>query len=113
MAEQKAMRPQEPLTREESEPLWRWERRITWLNVAAMGGLLLAGVAAHRFGDFAWLQRPFLGGAIVLIAAAAVLQFRERCPRCGARLRSKLLNLLPDKCASCGVDFPRPPRRDG
>jgi hypothetical protein len=103
---------QDPLTREESEWLWRWERQMTWLNVSAMGGLLLAGVAAHRFGDFAWLQRPFLAGAIVLIAAAAVLHFRGRCPRCGARLRGKLLKLLPDKCAVCGVAFPRPPPAD-
>lgn len=106
------MRQQEPLTAEESERLWRWERQVSWLHIAAMGGLLLAGVAATRFGDRAWLQYPLLGGFAALVASATVLQMRGRCPRCGTRLRGKLLAVLPDKCAVCGVAFPRPPTAD-
>jgi len=107
------MRPQEPLTPEEMQPLWRWERQVSWLQVAAMGGFLLAGLAANRFGDLAWLSHPLLAGAVALLLAAAVLQLRARCPRCRTRLRSKILRLLPDKCADCGVVFPRPPSANG
>jgi hypothetical protein len=107
------MGPQEPLTPAEMEPLWRWERQATWLQVAAMGGFLLAGLAANRFSDLTWLNRPLLAGAIALLLAAAVLQIRARCPRCRTRLRSRILRMLPDKCPACGVLFPRPPSADG
>lgn len=107
------MRPQEPLTLEEMGPLWRWERQVLWLNVAAMGGFLLAGLAANRLGDLAWVHQPLLAGAIVLLLAAGVLQVRARCPRCRTRLRSKILRMLPDKCAVCGVQLPRPPSANG
>jgi hypothetical protein len=95
------------------EPLWRRERQVTWLQVAAMGGFLLAGLAANRFGDLAWLNQPVFAGAIVLLLAAAVLQIRARCPRCRTRLPSRILRMLPDKCAACGVVFPHPPSASG
>ena len=106
------MSPQEPLTGEEMQRLWRWERQVSWLYVAAMGGFLLASVAANRFGDLAWISRPLLAAALLVLAAAGALQFRERCPRCRTRLRSGVLKMLPDKCSTCGVAFPRPPKAD-
>jgi hypothetical protein len=109
---QSMMHQPEPLARDEMERLWRLERQVTWLHISAMGVLLLGSVAIHNYGDVPWLRVPVLTGIIVLVAAAAVMQFRVRCPRCGTRLRSKLLTVLPDKCATCGVDFPRPPRTD-
>jgi len=107
------MRQREPLSREEMEPLWRWERQMTWFHTAAMGGLLLVSVVAYRFNYLDWLGRPVLGLVLLLLAAAAVLQFRVRCPRCGARLHGKIIKLLPDKCAVCGVELPRPPSASG
>jgi hypothetical protein len=103
----------EPLTREELEPLWRSERQVSWLNVAAMGVFLLASVTAYRDGQLAWFGRPLLVAVLALLLAAAVLQFRARCPRCRTRLRGKILRMLPDKCAACGVEFPRPPAANG
>jgi hypothetical protein len=103
---------QQPLTREEMERLWRWERHMTWLYMSAMGALLLGSIAINRFGDLPWLRGLVLTAVMVLVTAAAVLQLRGRCPRCHARLRSKLMTVLPDKCARCGVDFPRPPQID-
>ena len=100
---------QEPLTREELERLWRRERQMTWFHSAAMVVLLLIGVAAYRYGDLAWFRGLFVGVVGVLVVAAGVLQLRERCPRCGARLRTKVLVLLPDKCGACGVALSRPP----
>jgi len=104
---------QHELTREEVEPLWHRERRVAWLQVAAMGGLLLAGVTAYRDGNLTWLARPLLAGVLILLAAAAALQFTGRCPRCRTRVRTGLLKVLPDKCRACGVQFPRPPAAGG
>jgi hypothetical protein len=99
-----------PLTAEEMQPLWHWERRVTWLYVGAMAALLLAGLAASRFGELAWVQAPLLVGFAVLLVAAGVLHLFARCPRCGTRVRSGVLKMLPDKCSGCAVVFPRPPR---
>ena len=104
---------QESLTPAEMEPLWRRDRQATWLQVVAMAGFLFAGLAANRFGDLAWLGSPVLAAAVVLLFAAAALQIRARCPRCRARVRSKILKMLPDRCAACGVAFPRPPSANG
>jgi len=82
---------------------------MTWFHAVAMGVLLLIGVAAYRYGDLAWFRGAFVGVIAILVGAAAVLQFRERCPRCGARLRTKVLVLLPDKCSTCGTSLLRPP----
>ena len=50
-----------------------------------------------------------LAFVLVLVAVATMLQLRERCPRCGARLRTKSLLRLPRGCRICGVAFERPP----
>jgi hypothetical protein len=97
----------EPLTQAEVEPLWRRERQVGWLQIAAMAALLLAGVSAQRIGT--WLANALLAGALLLLVAATVLQVRSRCPRCQTRLRGKILRILPDRCPACGVAFPRQP----
>ncbi len=107
------MRQPEPLTLAELEPLWRKERRVSWLQVASMVGLLLAGVIAQRITTLAWLVPPLLAGALMFLFAAAVLQVRTHCPRCRTWLRGKLLRMLPDKCPGCGVVFPREPSANG
>jgi hypothetical protein len=104
------LHPQGVLTDEEMAPLWRWERQSSWLNMGAMGALLLAGFVSQRQGSIAWLSGPLLALTLALLVAAAVLQLRARCPRCRAGLRAKILRMLPDKCAACGVLLPRPPR---
>jgi hypothetical protein len=111
--DQAEMHQAEPLTPAQMEPLWRWERQMTWLQISAMGVLLLGGVALHRYGDLPWLRLPIVSGVIGLISAAAVLQLRARCPHCRARLRSRLMTVLPDKCGRCGVAFPREPQAGG
>jgi hypothetical protein len=100
---------QDPLTQHEVAPLWRRERLVGWLQIAAMAAFLLAGAVGYRDGAVTWLGYPLLASVLVLLFAAAVLQFGARCPRCGARLRSKILKMLPDNCAACGVELPRPP----
>jgi hypothetical protein len=102
------VRQKEPLTPEELDRLRRRERQMTGFHAAALGVLLLTGLAAYRYGDLAWFRGLFLALIAALAAVAAVLQLRERCPRCGARLRSKLLLALPERCRVCGVSFQRP-----
>ena len=98
-----------PLTRAELEPLWRRERWMSWLQIAAMAGFLLAAAVAQRGGTAAALATPLLVGAVMLLGAGAALQVGTRCPRCRAWLRGKIFRMLPDKCPHCGVDFPRQP----
>jgi hypothetical protein len=110
---QATMRQRQALTPEEMEPLWRWERQVGWLNIAAMAAFLLASAIGYRDDTLAWFARPLLATSLVLLLAAGLLQFRARCPRCRARLRSKIIRMLPDTCTACGVDLPRPPSASG
>jgi hypothetical protein len=52
-----------------------------------------------------------IGIVVALVVAGAVVQFRERCPRCRTLLGRQGRVLLPPQCSSCGVFFPR--RQDG
>jgi hypothetical protein len=98
-----------PLTREELERLWRFESRTVRFHVVAVPLLIAAAALVFLIGDAAWVRRLALGLVLVLVVAASVLQFSERCPRCRARLRVKTLMRLPDRCGFCGVAFERPP----
>ncbi len=110
--EPRAVRQEEPLTPEELERLQRRERQVALVHAAALGAVLLAILAAYRFGDSAWFRGLFVAVVVVSAAAAAVVQLLERCPRCGARLHRKLLVAAPEACAACGVHL-RPPPADG
>jgi hypothetical protein len=78
----------------------------------AMTTIAIAAALAVTYGETAWMRRSALGLVLVLVLAAAVVQFRERCPRCGSRLGTQSRLLLPDKCRKCGVVFERPPKLD-
>ncbi len=99
----------EPLTRAESERLWRYERAL--VRAGAMAVLLLAvGLgAAYAFGEAAWVRLAVIAGAAALILGALMLQMGERCPRCGTRVASLT---PPERCRNCGVAFPRPEHLD-
>ena len=107
------MHTREPLTRDELVRLWRWERHMLRFHTVAMTLLVLAAAAAYLYSDIAWVRRSLLVLVTALVVAATILQVREKCPRCGARLRTKSLLRLPDKCAVCGTDFERPPTTAG
>jgi hypothetical protein len=103
------VRAPEPLTRTELQRLWRWERDMGRFHTAAIAALLVCALAIYLYSDIAWARRSVLVAVIALVAAATVLQLRERCPRCNARLRTKTLLRLPARCHFCGVAFERPP----
>jgi hypothetical protein len=99
----------EPLSRDELERLWRWERHMTRFHAVAMTLLLVCAAATFLWSDIAWLRRLLLAIVLLLVAAATMLQLREKCPRCGARLRTKSLLRLPERCSICKIAFERPP----
>jgi hypothetical protein len=101
-----------PLTRPELERLWRWERSMARYYVTAMTLVLIAAALAIAYSDVAWVRRAALILVLVLLVGATIMQFRERCPRCGWRLRTKSRLTLPERCMGCGVRFERPPKLD-
>ena len=103
------MRQQEPLTPEELEQLRRRGGQMAWFHAAAMATLMIGAVGISRYGDLAWFRHALVAAVAVLVLAGAVLQLRQRCPRCGARLASRLLMLPPEQCGTCGVALTRPP----
>lgn len=99
--------PPKPLDPQELARVHAWQRRMYWYYGGAMLCIITGFYLMLRFGENAWL-RPALAGMIVaLMAAGAVVQFRERCPRCGTLLGRQSRFILPAKCKSCGVAFPR------
>lgn len=98
----------EPLTRTELERLWRWESNMVRFHMFAIPLLALSGLAVYTYSDVAWVRRSVLVFVAVLTIAATVVQFSEKCPRCGSRLRVRLFR-LPARCHYCGVAFERPP----
>ncbi|HXE70168.1 MAG TPA: hypothetical protein VN523_12475 [Hyphomicrobiaceae bacterium] len=98
-----------PLTPSELARIWRWQRRMFVFYGIAIALLALAGALMLMFGELAWVRRAAVAWLFVLLAAAAMVQFRERCPRCGLRLGSHGRLFLPEQCRGCGVVFERPP----
>jgi predicted cobalt transporter CbtA len=101
--------PPKPMTPEELERFQRRERQVSLVHAIALAALLVAGLAAYRYGDSAWFRGLFVGVVGALVAVAAIGQLLERCPRCGARLHRKLLVASPEACATCGVPLRAPP----
>ena len=75
----------------------------------AIALLAAAGAAMFGFGELAWVRRAALGLLVLILALATIVQFGERCPRCGLRLGSHGRLFLPEQCRGCGVVFQPPP----
>jgi hypothetical protein len=99
-----------PLQRSELERLWRWERLMVRFYAVAMALILISGGLVFAYNETAWVRRSLLGLVLLLVLAATLLQLRERCPRCRARIKLKSGFMLPDRCLPCGVAFERPPK---
>jgi len=99
-----------PLTPGERARIWRWQRRMFLFYGVAIALLGLGAAAMALVGDLAWVRRTALALLLVLLVAASLVQFRERCPRCGLRLGSHGRLFLPEQCRGCGVLFERPER---
>ena len=100
------------LSAEENARIWRTERRA--LRLAAFAATLLAAALAlpHLFGDSHGVRYALMLVALAIILAAAIIQLRIRCPRCGARLAMQSALMVPEGCKSCGVRIRHPERLD-
>ena len=94
-----------PLTATERGRLWQWQHRMLVFYGIAIALLALAGALMLLYGELAWVRRAALALLLALIAAATLVQFRERCPRCGRRLGWYGRLYLPAQCPGCGVEF--------
>jgi len=94
-----------PLTATERGRLWQWQQRMLVFYGIAIALLALAGALMLLYGELAWVRRAALALLLALIAAATLVQFRERCPRCGRRLGWYGRLYLPAQCPGCGVEF--------
>ena len=101
-----------PLAEAELARVWRWERWM--IRYYAMAMTVIAGAVALAlvYGESVFVRRAVMGLVLMLVLLATFVQFREKCPRCGARLGRQSRLILPDRCRSCGVAFPRPPKLD-
>ena len=74
----------------------------------ATATLVGAAALAFTYSDVPWIRRSILAVALGLMVAGIFVQFRERCPRCAARVGAQTRLLLPGKCKKCGVIFDGP-----
>jgi polyferredoxin len=94
------------LTENEFQRLKRWERRMVGLFIAAMIALLAVTLLTLVFrltGQV--LTTIFIALIAIFVIPGFILQFSERCPRCGSRLGFQTRLTLPDKCKRCGTSF--------
>jgi len=77
---------------------------------AAMVLIAIGGWLLVRYGGEPFVRRLILLGVLGLVIAATLVQFRVRCPRCGTHLGRQTRLLLPPRCKTCRVAFPRPAR---
>ena len=70
--------------------------------------IIAAAALTFTYSDTPWIRRSMLAGVVGLMVAGAFVQFRERCPRCSARVGAQTRLLLPGKCKKCGVIFDGP-----
>ena len=83
---------------------------MTRFHAVAMTLLVLCAAAAlTSASDVAWVRRSLLASCCCSWWPLRCCSCSEKCPRCGARLRTKSLLRLPARCRMCGVAFERPP----
>ena len=68
-----------------------------------IAGLLIVFAADIIFGFSPQGALPAFSALLALALSAIVIQFSQKCPRCGYRLGRQTRLLLPDQCKQCGV----------
>ena len=100
-----------PLTSLEAASIWQWQRHMYIFYGIAMALIAVAFIAVESYRELRAVRLLALLLTGLLIAVGAYIQFRERCPRCSARIGRQARLMMPEACAECGVAFPLPPKR--
>src|SRR5918992_3724284 len=88
----------DPLTRQELQRIWRWERQMIRYYAMAMTVVAVGVGAAYLYGEEPWARPLIIAVVLALVLLATLVQFREKCPRCGSRLGRQSRLILPDTC---------------
>ncbi|HRK19911.1 MAG TPA: hypothetical protein PK970_13215 [Hyphomicrobiaceae bacterium] len=94
---------QKPLDAEELARIARWHRNMMMFYGIAMTVLAAVTLALPKLLDQSIAHRIILLLLFVFIVAGGWVQFRERCPRCNARLGRQSRFIVPRFCGKCGV----------
>ncbi len=94
----------EELNTEEKQKLKLWEKRMVGTFTTMMCGLIVICLLRTLLHEEI-MQIISLGFVGVMVVGAVVLQFSEKCPRCGFRIGFASRLLLPPTCRKCGVGF--------
>lgn len=101
------------LSQAEVRALWREERKALRIYALSVTVLAAALGLTHVLGGSTIVGSLVTLAALALVAVAVVVQFRVRCPRCGARLATQSPLILPDHCHKCGAGIAHPASLDG
>ncbi len=86
-----------------------WEKRMIIFFTVAM---VLVGVALFSSALLKFSEKTnyavFAGLILFVALPAAVLQFSEKCPKCGYRLGFQTRLVLPKRCKKCSVSYEKP-----
>ena len=91
------------LSTSELEQLQSWQRRLVTAFIVTIAGLLVVVAADIIFGFSPRGALLAFSALLALALTAIVIQFSQKCPRCGYRLGRQTRLLLPDQCKKCGV----------
>jgi len=91
------------LTRAERDRLRVWQRRMTIGLVITLAFMVSIAIVDLTAGIPKALGWPILLVLLVLAASGGILQFSEKCPRCGFRIGLQSALVVPDTCRKCGV----------
>ena len=93
------------LSPNERERLRLWQRRLLTAFIVTYAGLLIVVAAELIFGFSERGALLVFSALLALALTAIVIQFSQKCPRCGYRLGRQTRLLLPDQCKKCGVSL--------
>lgn len=96
-----------PLDPQELARVHAWQRGMYVYYGLAMVLVAIGFYLVTRFQDLPWLRPALVLMIVALMVVGAFVQYRERCPRCGVLLGRQARLVLPARCKSCGVGFPR------
>ncbi len=97
--------PQVPLEPADLARLHRWWRRMLTGFGFAVALLFAWALVLLVAPDEPWVSTLAIPFAAPLVTVGAMVQFSQRCPRCGRRIGLGPRLALPVRCAGCGVSF--------